>query len=97
MEAHCEGTAKKNSLCGTVPFPHTMSDYPRALMANMMNQFQWGKEKELREWVRASRLDGFGKLMTGISPEDTEKQAIMARFRQGAADAMANLPKLIRA
>ena len=35
--------------------------------------------------------------MTGIDPDDTEKQAIVARFRQGAADAMANLPKLIRA
>ncbi|MEQ1684535.1 MAG: NAD(P)-binding protein [Burkholderiaceae bacterium] len=97
VEAHCDDTAKKNVLCGTVPFPHTMGDYPRALMANMMNQYQWGKDKELREWVRASRLDGFGKLMTGIAPEDTEKQAIMARFKQGAADAMANLPKLIRA
>jgi hypothetical protein len=97
VEAHYDDTAKKNSLCGTVPFPHTMADYPRALMVNMMNQYQWGKDKELREWVRASRLDGFGKLMTGIDPEDTDKQTIMARFKQGAADAMANLPKLMRA
>jgi hypothetical protein len=97
VEAHYDGTAKKNSLCGTVPFPYTMGDYPRALMANMLNQYQWGQDKELRQWVRASRLDGFGKLMTGIDPDDTEKQAIMARFKQAAADAMANLPKLIPA
>lgn len=97
VEAHYEGTAKKNSLCGTVPFPHTLDDYPRSLMANMLNQFQWGQDKELRQWVRASRLDGFGKLMTGIAPEDSEKQAIMARFKQAAADAMTNLPKLLHA
>ena len=97
VEAHYKGTDQLNRLCGTVPFPHTLDDYPRALMANMLNQFHWGQDKELRQWVRASRLDGFGKLMTGIDPDDTEKQAIMARFRQGAADAMANLPKLIQA
>ena len=79
-----------------MPFPHTLDDYPRAMLANMWNQFQWGQDKELRQWIRASRLDGFGKLMTGIDPQDTEKQAIMARLKEQAAAAMANLPKLIR-
>ncbi|MDP3821554.1 MAG: NAD(P)-binding protein [Burkholderiales bacterium] len=97
VEAHYEGTDQLNRLCDTVPFPHTLDDYPRALMANMLNQFHWGQDKELRQWVRASRLDGFGKLMTGIDSDDTGKQAIMARYKQGAAGAMANLPKLIRA
>lgn len=97
VEAHYADTAKKNSLCGTVPFPYTMSDYPRALMANMVNQFHWGQDKDLRQWVRTSRLDGFGKLMAGIALDDTEKQAIMARYKQAASDAMTNLPKLLRA
>ena len=96
VEAHHEGDQHKNRLCGTVPFPHTLDDYPRAMLANMWNQFQWGQDKELRQWIRASRLDGFGKLMTGIDPQDTEKQAIMARLKEQAAAAMANLPKLIR-
>ncbi len=96
VEAHYEGDKKKNSLCGTVPFPHTLDDYPRAMMVNMMNQFQWGQDKELRQWVRESRLDGFGKLMTGIAPDDTEKQNIMARLKENAAAAMANLQKLLR-
>jgi hypothetical protein len=97
VEAHYEGADKQNSLCGTVPFPHTLDDYPRALMANMLNQSQWGKDKELREWVRESRLDGFGKLMTGIDPQDTDKQAIMARLKQSAPAAMTNLQTLTRA
>ncbi len=96
VEAHYEGDTKKNSLCGTVQFPHTLDDYPRAMMANMLNQFQWGQDKVLRQWVRESRLDGFGKLMTGIAPEDTEKQTIMARLKENAVAAMANLQKLLR-
>ncbi len=97
VEAHYGSDKEKNRLCGTVPFPHTLDDYPRAMLANMWNQFQWGQDKALRLWVRESRLDGFGKLMKGIAAEDTEKLAIMARLRDQAAAAMANIPKLIAA
>lgn len=69
--------------------------HPRAALVNMWNQFQWGQDKVLRSWIRHSRLDGFGKLMSGIDPQDTEKLAIVARLREQAAAAMANLPKLI--
>ena len=94
VEAHYEGDTKKNTLCGTVPFPHKLSDYPRAMQANMLNQLQWGQDKELRKWIRESRLDGFGKLMSGIDPQDTDKLAIIARLKEQAVAAMANLPKL---
>ena len=68
VEAHYDGDKAKNALCGTVPFPHTLDDYPRATLVNMWNQFQWGQDKALRQWIRDSRLDGFGKLMTERRP-----------------------------
>jgi hypothetical protein len=67
------------------------------MLVNMGNQFHWGQDKELRKWIRESRLDGFGKLMTGADPQDVEKQTIMARLKEQAGAAMANLPKLIAA
>ena len=94
VEAHFEGDKEKNRLCGSVPFPHTLDDYPRALLVNMWNQFQWGQDKALRQWIRESRLDGFGKLMAGIPAEDTAKHATLARFEEQAMAAMANLPRL---
>ena len=97
VEAHYADDAQKNALCGTVPFPHKLEDYPRALLANMQNQFRWGQDKELRKWVRDSRLDGFGKLLSGIDPQDVEKLAIMTRLKTQSMAAMANLPKLIAA
>jgi hypothetical protein len=97
VEARYEGDVQKNRLCATVPFPHTMAGYARSVLVNMGNQFHWGQDKELRQWVCASRLDGFGKLMSGIDPQDTAKQDIMARFREQAVAAMANLPRLIAA
>ena len=59
--------------------------------------FSLAIQSELRKWIREARLDGFGKLMAGIDPEDAEKQAIMARIKTQSMAAMANLPKLIAA
>ena len=95
VEVHYEDEAHKNRLCGSVPFPHSPADYPRTMMANMLNQFHWSQDKALREWVRASRLDGFSKLVGSADKQDVVKQAIIARLKEQAAAAMANLPKLI--
>jgi hypothetical protein len=97
VEAHYGDDDEKNRLCGTVPFPHTLNDYAHSTLANMRNQFQWSQDKTLRQWIRDSRLDGFGKLMSGIDPQDTHKLATVDRLRKNAAAAMANLPKLIAA
>lgn len=97
VEAHYDDEKDRNRLCGTVPFPHTLADYPRAMMASMWNQFQWGQDKALRQWIRDSRLDGFGRLMASVDPQDAEKLAILGRFKQQAMAAMTNLPRLVAA
>ena len=95
VEAHIDNEQDKARLCGTVPFPHTLADYPRAMMASLWNQFHWGQDKGVRAWIRNSRLDGFGKLIAATDPHDVDKQAILARLKQQAMAAMANLPKLV--
>jgi len=95
VEAHYPDDATKNRLCASVPFPWTLADYPRALIVNMRNQHQWSQDKALRTWIRESRLDGFGKLIASIGPQDTGRQAILARFREQAMAAIANLPRLV--
>jgi hypothetical protein len=89
--------AIKNKLCGNVPFPHTLADYPRTMMVNMMNQMQWGQDKTLRAWMRDSRLDGFAKLMTSVDPSDVEKLTILGNLKAQAMAAMGNMPKLLAA
>jgi hypothetical protein len=94
VEANYEDDAKKNQLCGTVPFPHTIDQYPACNIANMMNQMAWMQDAKLGKWIRDSRLDGFGKVIAAISPEDSEKQAILGAFRGHAMAAMGNLHRL---
>jgi cytochrome c biogenesis protein ResB len=67
----------------------------RTMAANMMNQAQWSQDKTLREWMRASRLDGFGKVMASADRNDAEKMAILEKLRNQATAAMGNMPKLM--
>jgi hypothetical protein len=97
VEAHYEGDTQKNQLCGNVPFPEGISGYARASMANMMNQMQWAQDKTLRTWMRETRLDGFGKLLASIDPNDLEKMAVLGSMRSYAMAAAANVPKLLAA
>lgn len=94
VETHYDDDAQKNRLCASVPFPHSLAEYPRTMLANMMNTFQWGQDKALREWIRTSRLDAFGKLAASADRQDAEKQAILARVKELAAPAVANLQRL---
>jgi hypothetical protein len=94
VEANAETDADRHRLCTTVPFPHRLADYPRSMQINLWNQFQWGQDKALRQWIRESRLDGFGKLMTAVDPADAEKMAILQQLKAQVPAAMANLPRL---
>ncbi|MBL8324302.1 MAG: hypothetical protein JNJ89_05015 [Rubrivivax sp.] len=96
VEAHHGAAGDKacNALAGTVPFPYRLADYPRALLANLWNQLQWSQHPPLRQWIRASRLDGFGRLMSGIPEHDTARRDVVARLKALGPAAMTNLQRL---
>lgn len=97
VEAHHDDDATKNKLCKPVPFPRNVAGWVQATMANLANQAVWSQDKALRNWMRDSRLDGFGKLTASVGPDDTEKLAILAAIRQCGGAAAGNVRKLLAA
>ena len=97
VEAHYEDDAAKNKLCMPVPLPDDLHSYLPATMTSMMNQFAWGQDKALRNWIHNSRLDGFGKVIAAVDPQDTQKMAILERFKASTKAAVANIPRLMAA
>ncbi|MCA3696638.1 FAD/NAD(P)-binding protein [Aquidulcibacter sp.] len=95
VEANYEDDTTKNGLCGSIPLPRTLDMYPRAVLGNMMNQLAWSQDPKLRDWIRESRLDGFGKVIASVDPNDHDKMAVLKKFRKFAMPAAANLTKLI--
>ncbi len=97
VEAHYEDDAHKNKLCASIPFPDSPSAYPASMLVSMMNQAAWSQDKALRNWVRDSRLDGFGRVVAAADPNNPQQMAILARLRSVAPAAAANLAKLAAA
>jgi hypothetical protein len=94
VEAHYDDNELKNRLCATVPSPDAIEQFPRTVLANIINESTWRKDTTLRDWIRRCRLDGSGKVVSAVSENDIEKQAILAKIREHVGPATANLQKL---
>jgi hypothetical protein len=97
VEAHVGDDAARNRLCAPVPFPHRLATYPATLLANLANQHLWSQDRALRAWIRDCRLDGFAKLVAAVPADDAPKQATLAKMRELAPAAAANLGRLVAA
>ena len=97
VEAHYTSDEEKNALCTPVPFPRNPAGFIASTMTNAANQMRWGQDKALRAWMRESRLDGFGKLASTVSPNDTEKMAIFAQLKEYSMGAAMNAKRLMQA
>ncbi|MEP4053200.1 MAG: NAD(P)/FAD-dependent oxidoreductase [Litorimonas sp.] len=95
IEAHIEGEAAKNSMSGVVPLPDDLDTFIRMTAANMMNQALWGQNKDLRNWMREQRLDGFSKMVNDVKPEESSKVDILKRLKTAAMPAMGKLQSFL--
>ena len=97
VEAHGINDAIKNEMCKPVPMPRNLAGYAAATLVSMANQMRWSQDDALRKWLRASRLDGYGKLIAEVPRDDAERQAVIARLKASMAPAAANMRKLMAA
>ena len=95
VEVAYEGEEKKNELCKIVPLPNHDTDWLKMMAAQMMNQFTWSQDKELRKWLYDNRLDGFSKLVANTDRRDEQKMAILKRIKANAMPAVMKLQQLI--
>lgn len=94
VETHVEDDARRNALCTPIVFPDDLRDYPQAELANLRIQAAWATEPDLRRWIRDSRLDGFGKEVEAVRPDETDRMAVLGRLRAAIRPAVANLERL---
>jgi hypothetical protein len=95
LEVNGQTDAQRNLLSTPVPFPRNPAGWITAMLVGLQNQMAWGQDKALRNWMRDSRLDGFGKLVASVSPGDAEKTSILAELRQYSMAAVQNGQQLM--
>ncbi len=97
--AHVEATfadeAEKNALCAPVPSPWVDTDWLRMLAVSMTNRQRWARHPPLEQWLAASRLDSFFHSWARVQPGETDKLALLQRYRQVLKPAMAKLQQLL--
>jgi len=88
---------QKNELCGVVPLPNHDTDYIRFTHATMMNQYKWGRDKEIRDWLTNNRLDGFSAMIAMVGKDEIEKREILTRLRAAVMPAAMKLTQFLSA
>ncbi|MEM1402581.1 MAG: NAD(P)/FAD-dependent oxidoreductase [Pseudomonadota bacterium] len=93
VELNYEGDEEKNRLCAVVPPPEADTDFANFTAIAMMNQYNWGQDAALSEWILNNRLDGFSQMVQSAAG-NPEKEAILKSMRANGPSAVMNLMKL---
>jgi hypothetical protein len=95
VEATFDDEAEKNALCTPKSPPTVATDWLRMLDVSMKNRQRWSRHPQLQQWLAASRLNSMFHSAGRIRPDETEKIALMQRYRQAIKPAVARLPELM--
>lgn len=95
VEATFDDDEQKNALCTPIVPPSHAQDWLRMLAMSMKNQQQWSKHPQLQQWLSSSRLNSMFHSAGHIQPNETEKIAVMQRYRQTIKPAVARLSELM--
>lgn len=93
IELNYEGDEAKNKLCAVVPPPDSDTGFAHFTAIAMMNQYHWGQDAALSEWILNNRLDGFSQMVVAAKG-NPEKEAVLKRLKDNAPNAVMNLLKL---
>jgi hypothetical protein len=94
IEATLDDDAAKRQLCQPTHMTDTAEDYLRVMAVSTRNQAAWNALPELRSWIRACRLDGFGSTIAQVAKDDAPRREVLARLAAATAPALANLERL---
>ncbi len=95
LETRFDGDEEKNRFASPIPFADSMNDYVRALKIDLDNRLAAAGDPQVKAWFEQSRLDPFSGLAADVSPDETDKLAILTRLKAALQAANANLPHLI--
>ena len=93
IELNYNTDEEKNKLCAVVPPPEADTDFAHFTAISFTNQYNWGQDAALSEWILNNRLDGFSRMVKSAEG-DPEKEAVLHRMRSNGVAAVMNLMKL---
>jgi hypothetical protein len=97
LEATYDDDATKNAMTRVTDFHEMPLDFIAVQMAGFANQHVWNQTPEVRTWIERCRLNGGTHLLAGLTPEDTDKFALLGQLGPLTGAAIQNMPKILAA
>ncbi|TWB04637.1 FAD-dependent oxidoreductase [Bradyrhizobium stylosanthis] len=95
VEATIDDDDLKNDLCQPMSPPRTPADWLGTFVTTARNEKRWSSERNLAKWARSLRLDMSSRTASEVSPDDTERMALLWRARKASQAAVINATRLL--
>lgn len=95
VELTISDTVRANELCTVLPLPDTVEDFLPLTLADMVNQYQWMRNRDIRQWLLVSRLDGFSNVIAAVEAHEDDKIAVLSQYRDNTLPAIGNIQNLM--
>lgn len=94
IEAGITDQETQNAMASVVPLPDTPADLLDATLFSMMNQHQWGQNRDLNRKIRNMRLNCFRDMLSEAQLQAPENVTLLNRLRDITPSAIENIHKL---
>ncbi len=96
VECHIHDDDERNALCRVIPYPEVPTDWLKQWAGVLANRRRWSSDEGLARWLSQTRLDT-RRQMRAAKPEETAKQAAIARYHAVLKTGIPNLRNLLAA
>ncbi len=94
IEAAVPDQELQNAMTNVVPLPDGPADLLDGTLFSLMNQHQWGQNRDLNQRIRNMRLNCFRDLTTDAQMQDPDNLALLEALRQITPHAIDNIHTL---
>ncbi len=95
LEAHVPDAALRRACTRLVNFHDTPAQYLAQMQQALLNQGAWAQIPALKAWIDGCRLYSMSHLLEGLTPQDTDKLALLSRFGPLSKAAAENIPRIL--
>ncbi|HEX3596793.1 MAG TPA: FAD/NAD(P)-binding protein [Polyangiaceae bacterium] len=95
LEATMGSDDEKNRFVAPIRISDTVEEYLVQCVTDAMNRAACSRHPAVRDWIGASRTNGFARVMRTAEVDESVRLAVLERIREASKRAEQNLPRLV--
>lgn len=95
VDVNYDDPSEKNRLCTPIPLPNSPIHFLENQLGDLLTRAKWSQDRNLRVWLRDSRLNTLYRKEAGPHAVDRKVAASRERTKRTTGPAIANLQRLL--